>query len=167
MSLKHDIEEYPEFWSKELVAALKDYKNGEWNSKRKLRKFVNREISEHYYNELIERHGFSYRINKERQDRKRSKKIKKTLWGIGAFWILLESFLLTWGYVINRYEKTGGFWYLFLYIFAICFILDYNSEEVSKLKYENERLKEELEHYKSNERDVAHGNQEEKENETP
>ena len=41
MSLKHDIAEYPEMWSKEIVAALEDYKNGKRNSKRKLRKFVN------------------------------------------------------------------------------------------------------------------------------
>ena len=56
MSLKADIEKYPNLWSKELVAVIEDLKKGKMGAKRKLRKFVNKEISEHYYNELIERY---------------------------------------------------------------------------------------------------------------
>ena len=56
MSLQFDIEEYPEMWSKELVAAVEDLKNGKRNAKRNLRKFVNREISPYYYTKLIERY---------------------------------------------------------------------------------------------------------------
>ena len=61
MSLKADIEQYPERWSKEIVAAVEDLKNGKWNAKRKLRKFVNREISQHYYNELIARYSSQHK----------------------------------------------------------------------------------------------------------
>jgi hypothetical protein len=66
MSLKHDIEEYPEMWSKEIVAVVEDLKNGKRNAKRKLRKFVNREISPYYYNELIERYKKPKKEKKQR-----------------------------------------------------------------------------------------------------
>lgn len=145
MSLKHDIEEYPEFWSKELVAALKDYKNGERNSKRKLRKFVNREISEHYYNELIERHSFSYRVNKAKQDRKRKWRVKKVILGIISFVVLLMSFLCTLKDMVLWYDEIGGFWYIILFFIALWFIGEVNADEVSNLKRENEILKLKLE----------------------
>lgn len=52
--LKWEIGKHPFLYSKELIATVEDLKNGKWGAKRKLRKFVNREISEHYYNMLIE-----------------------------------------------------------------------------------------------------------------
>ena len=145
MSLKLDIDEYPHAWSKELVDALQDYKNGERNSENNLRKFVNREISEHYYNVLIERHRTTHRINKDKRERKRKKKIKKVIWGIGSFVVLLISFSCTLGYMTSRYGKSGGFWYFFLFIFALGFIGQINEEEFSDLKRENETLKLKLE----------------------
>ena len=65
MSLKLDIEEYPEAWSKELVAVVNDLKKGKLFAKWKLRKFVNREISEYYYHELIYRYRKDSYVNSD------------------------------------------------------------------------------------------------------
>lgn len=60
MSLKGkcmDIEEYPEMWSKEIIAAVENLKKGKRNSEKKLYKFVkDKTINKYTYKELIERH---------------------------------------------------------------------------------------------------------------
>ena len=60
MSLKStkdiDIERHPELWSKEIVTAVENLKEGKLGAKRKLKKFVNREITYKYYEELVERY---------------------------------------------------------------------------------------------------------------
>ena len=146
MSLKHDIEKYPEMWSKEIVAALKEYKNGKRNSKRKLRKFVGREISQHYYNELIERHGFSHRMNQAKNERKRLQKIKHTLYSVAAFIILFSSMAYTLSFILSEYDKSGAILYFFLWLWAIDYALekDAKSKRIEELERENERLKEKL-----------------------
>ena len=119
MSLKHDIEEYPEMWSKEIVAAVEDYKNGKRNSKKKLRKFVNREISEYYYNELIERYSTFHRINKDKKDRELSRKIKSVL-SVAILWISMLCGLV---YVIEQHGKSAAVWYISLWIWAFSYAL--------------------------------------------
>lgn len=150
MSLKHDIEEYPDMWSKEIVAALENYKNGEINSKRKLRKFVNREISEHYYNVLIERHAFEHRINKAKKERERSQRRKDVLFSILSFIILFGSMATTLGEIVVRYGKGIAFIYFFLWICAIDYVVekDKKSKQIEKLERENEYLKESLKIYR-------------------
>jgi hypothetical protein len=66
MSLKHDIEKHPWAFSKELLEAVEDYKSGKRNSKRRLRKIVNRDrLSDHFYKETIERYSDLYQKNKK------------------------------------------------------------------------------------------------------
>ena len=144
MSLKHDIAEYPEMWSKEIVSAVEDYKNGKWNSKRKLRKFVNREISEHYYNELIERYAFFHRMNRAKRERERARKIKSVI----SVVTILFSWLCTICYLIERDQGHFAFWYFLLWAWAFFYALSSSDDEIKKLKRENELLKERLEIYK-------------------
>lgn len=146
MSLKHDIEEYPNMWSKEIVAALENYKNGELNSKRKLRKFVNREISEHYYNVLIERHAFEHRINKAKKERERSQRRKDVLWSIVSIIVLFGSMAITLGEIVVSYGKGIAVIYFFLWICAINYITekDEKSRRIESLERQNEFLKERL-----------------------
>ena len=156
MSLKHDIAEYPEMWSKEIVAALEDYKNGKRNSKRKLRKFVNREISEHYYNELIERYAFFHRMNKAKRERKQSRKIKIVLCIILAISILLSALESALDYLLITYEAEFAVLYFFLYLWAIfyAFAYDPNSDKISRLETENKLLKERIEIYKHSNKEL-------------
>lgn len=119
MSHKYDIEEHPEMWSKEIVAAVENYINGKWNAKRILRKFVNHEISQSYYNELIERHSFSHHINKEKRNRKISENIKAIL----AVIILFHSMSCGLAYILEQYGKSGAFWYFFLWFWAFDYAL--------------------------------------------
>ena len=153
MSLKHDIAEYPEMWSKEIVAALDDYKNGKWNSKRKLRKFVNREISEHYYNELIERYAFFHRTNQAKRERERSRKIKRVLCIVVSIVTMFFSGLCTLVYLVEEYGEGIAFWYVLLSLFSFSYITSASSEEdekkISRLVTENELLKDSLETYKN------------------
>ena len=150
MSLKHDIEEYPNMWSKEIVAALENYKNGEINSKKKLRKFVNREISEHYYNVLIERHAFAHRLNKAKKERERSKKIRRVLCSIFAIAVLMSATESALDYLIVKYSEESAVLYFFLYLWAIfyAFTFDPDSDKIAKLERENEHLKESLKIYR-------------------
>lgn len=124
MSLKFDIDEHPYMWSEKIVSAVEDYKNGEINSKRKLRKFVDREISEYYYNELIERHRVCHLINKEKRERARTQKVKE----IFASIIILASWLCTIVYLIEHKHGHLAFWYFLLFFWAI----DYISKPSSK-----------------------------------
>ena len=114
MSLKYDIEECPWAWSKELVAAVEDYKNGKRNSKKKIRKFVKREISEHYYNELIKMYDFVYSLNRARRDEELSQKIKDVLSGI----VMFVSMLCTICYLIEQNVGFLAFWYFLVYVWA-------------------------------------------------
>lgn len=150
MSLKHDIEEYPEMWSKEIVAALEDYKNGKRNSKRKLRKFVNREISEYYYNELIKRYAFFHRTNRAKRDRTRTRKIKSVLCIVIAIAVMLSATESALEYLLVTYGEECAILYFFLYIWAIFYAFAYNpnSDKITKLELENEVLKERIETYK-------------------
>ena len=152
MELEFDIEEYPEEWSKEIVKALEDYKNGEKNSEKELRKFVNREISEYYYNELIERYGGIHRINKDKKERERLRNIKRRLCIAASIIILLSSMAETLGVIVLKYGEGIAFWYLLLWLWACHFISEDSSEEnrkrIRKLDFENERLKDELAVYK-------------------
>lgn len=125
MEFEFDIEEYPEEWSKEIVKALEDYKNGERNSEKELRKFVNREISEYYYNELIERYGSFHRINKEKKERERIRKIKRGFCITASIIILISSLLCTLAYLIERDEESSAVWFFFLWIFAFGYIASY------------------------------------------
>lgn len=118
MSLKLDIEEYPWEWSKELVAAVENYKNGERNSEKKLRKFVNREISEHYCNELIQRYAAFHRINKERKERESSQKIKGVLCDIVVSLVLLDSMACALAEHM-RYGKGFAVLYFFLWLWSV------------------------------------------------
>ena len=151
MSLKHDIEEYPEMWSKEIVSAVEDYKNGKRNSERKLRKFVNREISEYYYNELIERYAFFHRMNQAKQERERTRKIKSVLCVVLAISVLLSALESALDYLLIKYEAEFSVLYFFLYVWAIFYAFEYdpNSDKLSRLGGENERLKDSLETYKN------------------
>lgn len=115
MSLKLDITDYPELRSKELTIAIENYKDGKRNSKRRLRKFVNREISEHYYNELIEKYSFSHRVNRAKRD----KEIKNELYGVASFLILLGSMANTLAYVLEQHGKGMAVVYFFLWFWAI------------------------------------------------
>lgn len=125
MELEFDIEEYPEEWSEEIVKALEDYKNGEKNSEKELRKFVNREISEYYYNKLIERHGNIHRINKYKKEQERSRNIKRGVCIAASFIILLSSMLCTLAYLIERGEKETAVCFFYLWIFAFGYIATY------------------------------------------
>ena len=117
MSLKHDIEQHPDFWSKEIVAALEDYKNGK--SEKKLRKFVDREISENYYSELIKRYRIIHLINKDKRDRERARKIKDTLCSILALVILFGSMFITAGEIVVRDGKGSALVYVVLFLWAV------------------------------------------------
>ena len=149
MSLKHDIEEYPEMWSKEIVAAVEDYKNGKWNSKRKLRKFVNREISEYYYNELIERHKGA---NKTQKEKKRKKdEIYLNGYPIKEYLPILFFFsVIAAIYIIFSAIKNPNFWveasaiYLliafFLYYYSNTSDIESKDHEIAQLKQEISKL---------------------------
>lgn len=147
MSLMLSIEEHPEEWSKEVVAALDDYKNGKRNSKRRLHKFVNREISEYYYNELIEKYAFFYRTNRAKRDRETKRKIKSVLCIITAIAVMLSATESALNYLLDTYDSEIAVLYLFLYIWAIfyAFTYDPNSNKIAKLELENEILKNSLE----------------------
>lgn len=151
MSLKYDIEEYPEMWSNEIVAAVEDYKNGKWNSERKLRKFVNREISEYYYNELIQRYSFFHRMNRAKLERMRSQKINRALCIILAIVVMLSSTESSLDYLLATYGEESVVCYFFLYVWAVfyAFAYDPNSDLISKLKIENTLLKDKLETYEA------------------
>lgn len=120
MSLEYDIEEFPELWSQSLVDAVENYKNGERNSARKLRKFVKREISQCYYDELIERYGAFHHINKEKRKRKEVRKIKSI---IAASVIFLSHFFV-FGYVAIEYGKTIAIGYMLLSFWSFSHIND-------------------------------------------
>ena len=149
MSLKHDIEMYPEMWSKEIVTAVEDYKNGKRNSKRKLRKFVNREISEHYYNVLVERYAFSHRMNRAKTERERKQKIKEVFCMALSFVVLLGSMATTLGEIVVRGEKGAALVYIVLWFWAIEYAIgsDSKSKQISRLELENKILKERLKNY--------------------
>lgn len=148
MNLKHDIEKYPNMWRKEIVDALENYKNGEISSKRKLRKFV----SEYYYNELVKRYDYMYRINKAKKDRERSKKIKSVLCIIFAIAVLISSTESSLDYLIVKYSAESAVLYFFLYLWAIfyAFATDPNSKQFKKLERENKILKLQLEKLQEN-----------------
>ena len=150
MTLKGDIEEYPEMWSKEIVAAVEDYKNGKWNSKRKLRKFVNREISQYYYNELIKRYAFSHRTNRAKRDREVSGKVKKiisyTLFYLSviiAICILVDAVVI----VKNNFWVSISAGYLFLLAFSYHYDTTETERKNTELKRENELLREKINNF--------------------
>lgn len=51
----HDIEEFPEYYSKKLVAAYRNMKAGKRNAEQKFRQIASREISKTYCETLVER----------------------------------------------------------------------------------------------------------------
>jgi len=71
MSLKNtndiDIERHPELWSKEIVTAVNNLRKGKLGAKRKLKKFVSREITYEYYAELIERYSGQKKAKAKRE----------------------------------------------------------------------------------------------------
>lgn len=152
MSLKFDIEKHPEMWSEELVAAVEDYKNGKRNSKRKLRKFVNREISEHYYNELTERYAVFHRINKEKEERKKRKEIRRKAMAVIAVVFSLCSILYVAGEICQKGSKGFAVIYFLLGLGLFGFVASLGGKEsqeyIERLERENEQLKAELEVYK-------------------
>lgn len=105
MSLKLDIEEYPEAWSKEIVAAVEDLKNGKRNAKRNLRKFVNREISQYYYEKLIDRY------KDVPQEPYKMSNTTKNLIVLGAFiFILICTYIFNTSAHSGRTDAYGGHW---------------------------------------------------------
>lgn len=119
MSHDLDIEKHPEEWSKELAEAVENYKNGKRRSKRKLRKFVNSEINQYYYNELVERYSSLHNINKDKKEQEIFRKIKEWFCGGLAFWVLLEGFARSLIFVLSEYGKGLAVWYLILWFLAL------------------------------------------------
>ena len=145
---KEDLEKLPVAWSKELVISVTDYIDGKKNSKKRLREFVNREISENYYNQLIERYGGIHRINKDKRERELKRKIKNGICITASIIILLTSLAETLGNIVVRYGNTHALLFFFLWFGAVFYIIEYLSQEDSKMikaiNWENERLKDEL-----------------------
>lgn len=148
MSLKFDIEEFPEKWNKEIVAAVEDYKNGKRNAKRKLRKFVNREISEHGYNELLLRYSDLYRKSKNIRYEEQAKKIKDVFLSSASLLVLFGSMSSALGDLIVRHGKGSAVLYFFLWLWSLNYAVSTDSKEISRLTGENNYLKDEISYYK-------------------
>lgn len=149
-SLNISIEEHPYVYPQELIDALEDYKNGKRNAKRRMYKYVNKKISEKYYNELIEKYGFFHRMNKAKLERKRKQKIKEALCVPLALIVLFGSMLITLGEIVVRDGKGPALVYIVLWFWALdyAFQKDSKSKTITKLQFENEMLKERIEIYK-------------------
>lgn len=122
---KEDLEKLPVAWSKELVKAVTDYMDGKKDSEKRLRELVNREISENYYNQLVERYGSIHRINKYKKEREHSRKIKRGFCIAASIIILSSSMLCTLAYLIERSEKATAVCFFFLWIFAFGYMASY------------------------------------------
>lgn len=114
MSLKHDIEKHPWAFSKELLEAVEDYKSGKRNSKRRLRKIVNRDrLSDHFYKETIERYSDVYLKNKK--NNKRQYFNRTNIFKVLYFAIIIVAIIIIDNCIIVTNEWA---WYAFL---VVCF----------------------------------------------
>ena len=148
-SLYLSIEEHPYVYSQELLDAFEDYKNGKSNAKRKMRKYVNKEISEKYYNELLEKYSFFHRMNRAKIERERKQKIKRILCCILSISVLLCSAESSLDYLLSKYSVESAVYYFFLYLWAVFYAFAYNPnlDEIAKLERENKILKEKIKNY--------------------
>ena len=120
---------------------------------RKGKKKAIKKLSEHHQKGYLSTEEYNkilteYRINKDKKDRERSRKIKDVLCGVVAFFVLFGSFANTLGEIVVQHGKGIAFWYFFLWIWAFFYALSSSDDEIKKLKRENELLKERLEIYK-------------------
>jgi cell shape-determining protein MreC len=90
-------------------------------------------------------------MNRAKLERKRSRKIKRTLCIVLAAVVMLSSTESSLDYLFATYGAESAVYYFFLYIWAVLYAFGYdpNSDEFSKLKIENTLIKEKLETYKN------------------
>lgn len=138
MSLKGGIPET------ELNNLFVDAKKGKKEAINKLSEYAqNGSIGAQEYKKLL----IVHEINKY----KKNKEIKRNIKGLLALIVLLSSLVFSIAYLIEPYGKSGAFWFILLWLWALdCAIdKDSKSKKNSKLEIQNELLKEKIEAYES------------------
>ena len=103
--------------TRDVLQTIEDLQNGKKGAADKLAKYVGEgKLNIETYKELIAKYGSNI---EEKQDTKRSQKIKHMLCSIVAVLVLLSSMLCTLGQVVVHHGKGVAFFYFFLWFWAI------------------------------------------------
>lgn len=148
MSLKGGIS------STELLDTIEAMQKGDDDAKRRVDELARKGIvSSKVYNNAVNKYDENRRANieKEKKNRKKSRKIKGILCSIVALLVLFDSMASRLVGIVGHDGKGAAAFYLILWFWAFSYALSTDSEKISDLERENEWLKKRMEIYESQE----------------